>query len=329
MKILVTGATGFIGSRLAVLANDAGHEVVATGGVNSSAEAGRCEALAAHGLVVRTGSLLDVGFGASLVQGCNAIVHLAAAQHEANVPDEHFEMVNVEATRMLLDAAVASGVGRFVYGSTIGVYGSASDGSLDEASPPRPENIYGRTKLAAEQVVRSFGDRIETTIIRISETYGPGDFRLLKLFRAINRGRFVLIGPCDNRRQVIHVDDLAGGLLLGATHPAAVSETFVLAGREIMTTREMIHGIAAALDRPPPRLKVPLWPFTAAAVVFETTLKPLGIQPPLHRRRLDFFRKSFLFSTDKAERQLGFVARIGFSQGSRETARWYAASGLI
>lgn len=329
MKVLVTGATGFIGSRLAVGAREAGHEVVATGALNNPVEKERAESLVKKGVRLEAGSLLDSDFQARLVTGCDAIIHLAAAQHEANVPDEHFRKVNVEATQGLLEAAVAARVSRFVYGSTIGIYGSASEVELDEESPPRPENIYGHTKLAAEQVVSSFASRIGTTIIRISETYGPGDFRLLKLFKAINKGRFMLIGPCENQRQVIHVDDLCRGLLLGATHPAALGETFVLAGQEVMTTRDMVQGIAEALVKPPPRLRVPLWPFILAAIVLETTLKPLGIQPPLHRRRLDFFRKSFLFSNRKAERVLGFVPAIGFAEGARDTAQWYAAKGLI
>ena len=93
--------------------------------------------------------------------------------------------------------------------------------------------------------------------MRISETYGPGDFRLLKLFRALDRGRFLIIGSGQNRRQAIHVRDLVQGLLLAATHPAAVGETFVLAGQETMTTREMVEHVARALGRTAPRWHVP------------------------------------------------------------------------
>lgn len=329
MKILITGATGFIGSRLAILARAAGREVVATGQLNNPAEAARSDELGRLGVEVLAGSLAERAFTERLVAGCDAVIHLAAAQHEANVTDEHFRLVNVDATRVLLESSVASGVSRFVYGSTIGVYGSASDGYLSEESEPRPENIYGTTKLEAERVVSSFAPLIETVIVRISETYGPGDNRLLKLFRAVDRGRFFLIGPGENQRQVIHVDDLSQGLLLSVTEPAAVGETFVLAGSEIMTTREMVGHIAKAVGREPPRFSLPLLPFSVAAVVLETTLRPLGIQPPLHRRRLDFFRKSFLFSTDKAVRALGFTPTRTFEEGSRETARWYAAKGLL
>jgi nucleoside-diphosphate-sugar epimerase len=265
-----------------------------------------------------------------VVQGCQAVIHLAAAQHEANVPDEYFFDVNVNGTQTLLDASRSAEVKRFVYGSTIGVYGE-SDGSqqLDEHTPPRPVNVYGRSKLRAEEVVNSFGEGLETSIVRISETYGPGDFRLLKLFRALNRGRFLIIGSGMNRRQVVHVQDLVRGLMLAATSPAAVGQTFVMAGAEIMTTRDMVRQVAGALGRAPPPWRVPMWPFLAAALVFEHTLSPLGIQPPLHRRRLDFFRKSFVFSTAKAQRLLDFSPSIAFQDGTVETANWYREHGYL
>ena len=107
-----------------------------------------------------------------------------------------------------------------------------------------------------------------------AETYGPGDFRLLKLFRALERGRFIIVGSGQNRRQAIHVRDLVQGLLLAATHPAALGETFVLAGQETMTTREMVEYVARSLGRSAPRWHVPMWPFLAAAVVMEKTLSP-------------------------------------------------------
>jgi nucleoside-diphosphate-sugar epimerase len=91
----------------------------------------------------------------------------------------------------------------------------------------------------------------------------------------------------------------------------------------------MVAAIASALGRRPRRLRLPMWPFLAAAVAFEATLRPLGIQPPLHRRRLDFFRKTFVFSTTKAESLLGFVPRVGFAEGARETAAWYREHGLL
>jgi dihydroflavonol-4-reductase len=329
MKILITGGTGFIGSRLALAALGAGHDLVVAGQLNSDAERARAQEIASAGVHIEQGSLQDPIYARRVTQGCQIVIHLAAAQHEANVPDEYFFDVNVKGTQVLLEASQSAGVRRFVYGSTIGVYGESDGQLLDEDTAPRPVNVYGRSKLRAEQVVNSFGRSLDTSIVRISETYGPGDFRLLKLFRGLNRGRFLIIGSGLNRRQVIHVLDLVRGLMLAATSPAAVDQTFVMAGQEIMTTRDLVHGVANAVGRSAPPWQVPMWPFLAAAVVFEHTLSPLGIQPPLHRRRLDFFRKSFVFSTAKAQRLLNFSPTIAFQDGAVETAKWYRDHGYL
>jgi len=302
---------------------------VATGRAASEVESARLERLEKAGVRVAVGSLLDPGFAGALTKACEIVIHLAAAQHEGNVPDAYFRDVNVRGTRLLLEAAIGAGARRFVYGSTIGVYGAANGQELTELSDTRPENIYAVTKLEAERLVSAHSSQIETCIGRISETYGPGDFRLLKLFRAIDRGRFVMLGSGDNVRQVIYVDDLAAGLLLAAQHPGAVGQTFVLAGTEVMTTNSMVAQIAAALQRRPPHIHVPVWPFRAAAAVLESTLRPLGIQPPLTQRRLDFFTKSFLFSTVKYRQVLGFVPRVSFADGAGATAEWYRKESYL
>lgn len=328
-KLLITGATGFIGSRLALRAHQLGIDVLATGRAEIPVEAERAQELRTAGVPVEVGMLQDLALVDRLLQGRNAVIHLAAAQHEAEMPETYFRAVNVDAVRTLLAACRDHNIRRFVYGSTIGVYGEGGESLLDEDSPLRPENIYTRTKVEAEALVRSFASHFETCIVRIAETYGPGDLRLLKLFRSIARGHFFMIGSGNNRRQCIHVDDLARGLLLAAQHPAANGQTFVFAGNEIMTTQKMVERIAGVLDRKPPRLQLPMWPFIAAAGVMETTLPPLHIAPPLHSRRLDFFRKSFVFSTARAQSVLGFQPAIDFRTGAADTVSWYRARGLL
>jgi nucleoside-diphosphate-sugar epimerase len=329
MRILITGGSGFIGSRLALAARRQDHSIVVAGQTNSEPERARVAELSNAGVAIEQGPLQDPGYARRIVAGCDAVIHLAAAQHEANVPDEYFFDVNVKGTETLLDACRDAAVRRFVYGSTIGIYGESQGRVLDESTPPHPLNVYGRSKLRAEQAVNAYRGVPEISVVRISETYGPGDFRLLKLFRALDRGRFLVIGAGSNRRQMIHVEDLARGLLLAAAAPAAVGQTFVMAGAEVMTTREMVGHVAAALGRRAPRVRAPMWPFLAAAILFEHTLSPLGIQPPLHRRRLDFFRKSFVFSTAKAQRVLEFSPTISFGRGAAETAAWYRGQGLL
>ncbi|HEX7115489.1 MAG TPA: NAD(P)-dependent oxidoreductase [Steroidobacter sp.] len=329
LRLLVTGASGFIGSRLALHAHRAGVDVLATGRAETPLEIERLKELRAAEVPVVEGLLQDASLVRRLVRDRNIVIHLAAAQHESHMPRSYFHTSNVEVVRLLLDECAQADVERFVYGSTIGVYGDAGGRVLDETSPVHPDNMYTQTKLEAESLVRAQADRLPVTIVRIGETYGPGDFRLLKLFRAIDRGRFVMLGDGSNRRQCIHVNDLVRGLLLAAQHPAAAGETFILAGREAMTTTEMVERIARALGRTPPRARLPVWPFVLAGALLENTLRPLRIQPPLHRRRLDFFRKSLVFSIEKAGRTLGFEPQIDFLTGAMDTARWYRARGEL
>lgn len=329
MKLLITGATGLIGSHLAGAARLQGHRVIATGLTNNSLEEQRRRSLESSGIPVLIGELQDPEFARKAAAGCDAIIHLAAAQHEAGVPDDYFYRVNVDATRVLLDACVEAGVKRFLYGSTIGVYGQGSTAALDEESPLQPSNIYETTKLAAESLVKSYARRIETTIARISETYGPGDGRLLKLFKAADRGLFVLIGTGSNLRQPIYVTDLSRGLLCAVQHPAAISQTFILAGPSAITTREMIADVARALGRGGATLRIPMYPVLLAALTCEFICKLLRVQPPLHRRRLDFFRKSLWFSIDKAQTWLDFEPTTPFSAGARDTLASYRSAGWV
>jgi dihydroflavonol-4-reductase len=329
MRIFLTGGSGFIGSRLAPLAIQAGHAVTVVTPINTPAEQARCDALTKAGIKLVIAPLEDSAVIARELQGQDVVIHLAAAQHEAEQPESYFHRVNVDGTRSLLELAAKAGVRRFVHGSTIGVYGSAAAGSLDEDSPLAPDNPYGRTKAAAERVVREFVSPLEWAIVRISETYGPGDMRLLKLFRGIKKGRFPTIGDGKNLHQLIYVDDLSRGLLAACTAPAAHKQTVVLAGSETITTNDMVSAVSAAVGTQKKSPHVPMWPFLLAAVFFESTFSPLGLKPPLHRRRLDFFKKSFSFSNARAEQTLDFRPQIGFRDGARKTAEWYQANGLL
>jgi nucleoside-diphosphate-sugar epimerase len=329
LDILLTGGTGFIGSQLAQSALRQGHRITVASPVNNATERFRYELLARAGITVIDAGLHDRARLRELLVGRDVVIHLAAAQHEAEAPESHFRKVNVDGTRVLLELACEQGVRRFVHGSTIGVYGQAAKGELHEDSPLAPDNAYGRTKLEAEQAVREFSPVIETTIVRISEAYGPGDMRLLKLFRAIDKGRYITLGTGRNERQLIYVDDLCRGLIAAARSPTAVGQTMILAGNERLTTDDVAAEISSALGKQRNVRHVPLWPFDVAATVMETVLPPLGVKPPLHRRRLDYFRKSFRFSTQRAQQLLDFRPEISFAEGARHTARWYRECGLL
>lgn len=328
MQFLITGGTGFIGSRLALRCRERGDEVRVLGQVNTEAEASNLELIEGAGAEVVLGSVVDNPRLESLFEGVDVVVHLAATQHEMNVPDQTFYDVNVGGTRNVLEASAAAGVSRVIHGSTIGVYG-VPEGVLDEETPCRPDNIYGVTKLEGERLALGYGDRVPVVAIRIPEVYGPGDRRLIKLFKPIRRRRFFVIGRGDNVHHVIYIDDLIDGFLAAAEHEAAANRLFLLAGREPVTTAEMVATIARQFDWEPPRVHAPMWPFLLAATVLELGLRPLGIQPPLHRRRLDFFRKSFTLSSDRARAAFGFDPQVDFAEGVRRTADYYEKMGFL
>lgn len=329
MRILITGGTGFIGSQLALSSLEKGHSVKVLGQKNTEAESQNMKLIQDKGADVVLGSVTEKGVVSDILKEIDIVFHLAAAQHEMNVPDKRYWDVNVEGTKNMLEASVNTRVKRFVHGSTIGVYGSALEGNIDENSTLKPNNIYGRTKLEAEKMVLSFQDKLPVSIIRISETYGPGDRRLLKLFKAIKKKVFFVIGNGCNIHHLIYIDDLIDGLFIAATLEAANGKTFVLAGKESVTTTEMVEIIARQLNTKVPGFRAPLSLFLLVATILEVTLRPLGIQPPLHRRRMDFFRKSFSFSQEASFRTLRFIPKIGFSEGVKRTIRWYREFGYL
>jgi nucleoside-diphosphate-sugar epimerase len=328
MKVLITGGTGFIGSRLALRCAAAGHQVRVLGQENTLAEAANSKLLKTKGAEVVLASVNDSNIR-DWLNGFEVVFHLAATQHEMNVPDRRFWDVNVEGTINILNASTKVGVDRFVHGSTIGVYGAALEGMLDESSATKPDNIYGITKLEGEKAVLSSGKDLPVTVVRISETYGPGDRRLLKLFKAINKKAFFMVGHGTNRHHLIYIDDLCEGLLRAATAPKAKGETFVLSGKDIVTSNEMVAIIADTLGTTTWRFHAPLSPFVALATLMEKTLRPLNVQPPLHRRRLDFFKKSFAFSQEKVRNVLEFKPCVSFRDGVNETTGWYRQMGYL
>lgn len=328
MKVFISGGTGFIGSRLAVHCLGLGNTVCVLGQENTKAEAENVAMLREKGALVVLGSVADQELLCETMQGVELVVHLAAAQHETNVPDQHFWNINVAGTKNMLEAAAQARVKRFVHGSTIGVYGSEAQGILDEESPTNPSNIYGITKLAGEKLVRSYEDRLPVVVVRISETYGPGDYRLLKLFRGVQRRRFPIIGDGQNMHHLVYIDDLIQGLMLASQVESAVGKTFVLPGKEPVTTNQMVKTVADVLKVKQFQIHAPMPLFWSIASVSESVCQPLGIHPPIYRRRMDFFRTSFFFSLERARTVLGYEPCFSFREGVIETAKWYAEKGF-
>jgi nucleoside-diphosphate-sugar epimerase len=324
--VLVTGGTGFTGSHLVhALAAD-GHEVRV---IARSAE--RAAARLPAGTDVIEGDVADPDVVRRAMAGREHVYHLAAAFREAGIPDSRYHDVHVEATRLLIEAARAEGVSRFVHCSTIGVHGHVTDPPANEDSPFAPGDIYQRTKLEGELLAREFGERhgFPVAVARPASIYGPGDLRLLKMFRMIAKRRFPVLGSGEVCFHLVHVKDLVRGLRLLTERDEAVGNVFILAGAAYRPLNDLFELVAESVGVPPPRLHLPAWPFFALGAVMEAVCVPLRVEPPIYRRRVAFYTKNRAFTTERANRLLGYEPIIDDRTGIGETADWYRANGYL
>jgi dihydroflavonol-4-reductase len=328
MHVLVTGATGFTGGHLARHFLQAGERVAVL--VRPSSEA-RAAGLKAAGADVRVADLTDAAAVAAAAQGCEVVYHIAATYREAGQGDAAYTRVNVDGTRHVLEGALLAGSRRVVHCSTGGVHGHIEHPPANETAPYAPGDVYQRTKLEAEELARSFASRhrLEVVIARPIGIYGPGDLRFLKMFRGIARGRFPMLGSGEVFYHLTYVDDLVRGFALCGQVPAAAGRTYILAGPEYTTLNELVGLIAAELGVQPPRLHLPVWPVWIAGALCELVCVPFGINPPLFRRRVDFYRKSRAFDTTRAREELGYNPTVDLRTGIHRTAAWYRAQGLL
>jgi nucleoside-diphosphate-sugar epimerase len=281
-------------------------------------------------MAVVQGDLVDPQAVDQAIAGCSHVFHIAALYREARHPDRVYRDVNVGGTRHVLAAAARHGVQRVIHCSTAGVHGDVARVPADESAPLNPGDIYQDTKLEAERLAqRAFADGLPGVVFRPVGMYGPGDLRFLKLFRTIQQGRFVMFGRGEVTYHMTYIDDLVDGILLCAEHPQALGEVFLLAGERYTSINQLVAAVARAVGVEPPRRRLPLPPLLGAAWACETLCRPLGIEPPLHLRRCDFFHKARGFSIEKAKRLLGYQPQIGLEEGFRRTARWYVDHGYL
>jgi nucleoside-diphosphate-sugar epimerase len=326
VRVLVTGATGFTGGHLARALAARGYQV--RGLVRRTASVGELES---SGIEPVVGTLEDRGALERGARDIDVAYHVAAVYRQAGIPNSRYRAINATAVGELIDACAAAGVRRVVHCSTVGVHGDIDHPPANEDAPMRPGDIYQETKLEGERIARDRAARtgIEVTIARPSGIYGPGDRRLLKLFRGVARRRFVTLGSGEIFYHLTYIDDLVEGLrLCGEVRPAA-NRTYILAGGEVTTLNELTALIANEARVPPPRWKLPVWPFWVAGALCEAVCVPLGLEPPLYRRRVDFFTKSRAFDISRARAELGYAPQVGLRDGIRRTLAWYREHGWL
>lgn len=300
---LVTGAAGFVGSFVM-------EEVLANGGRVRALVRGESQAdeLRQRGIEVVCGDLRDHEVIRRAVAGVKGIYHIAAMFREANQPDRAYYEVNADVPRDLLSIAADAGVKRVIHCSTGGVLGDVQEIPANEETPYNPGDVYQLSKLEGEKVVLDIfkSGRISGCVIRPAMIYGPRDTRNLKLFRMVARRRFFYVGRGDALVHFIDVRDLARAFRLAMENTSLNGEIFIIAGQRYMKLRDMAEIIARETGVKPPWLCVPVKPMQWLGSCCEAVCRPLRIQPPIFRRRVDFFTKNRAFDSSKAKKLLGF-----------------------
>lgn len=280
-KILITGASGFIGRRLTKrLSEESTYTIRASSRNPYLGWSGGVEAVSVPEINRRT------EWGPSL-EGCEVVVHLAARVHQMHdLAEDHllqFHRVNVEGTMNLAKQASACGVRRFLFLSSVKVHGESTmpDQAFTAFAPPNPEDAYAKSKWEAEQGLRALATKtgMELTVIRPSLVYGPevsGNFG--KLLRWLKRGIPLPFGAINNRRSLVALDNLVDLIVTCINHPEAANQTFLVSDNEDLSTTQLLRRIAVALE-------VPVWLLPVPTPVLDVVFRMLG-KPELSLRLL-------------------------------------------
>lgn len=325
-KVLVTGATGCAGGALVQALVERGDSVRAL-----VRDPEKVNGLDRTAIELAVGDLRDGESLRRACQGIDTVYHFAAIFRIEPTRESDLWDVNAGGTQRLLDAAIARGVSRFVHCSTVGVHGAIDNPPADEAAPLQPRDAYQLSKLEGERIASAYmaEGRIPLTIVRPTGIYGPGDFRFLKLFRMIHRRRFLMIGRGEVLYHLTYLDDLIDGVIRCGTLPTAIGQTYILAGKQFEKLNVLVRMIAESLGVDLSRWQVPLPIAYAAAAACEDMCKILRLDPPLYRRRLEFFASDRAFDTSKARRELGYEPKVDLNDGIRKTAEWYRERNLL
>jgi dihydroflavonol-4-reductase len=327
-RVLVTGATGFVGSAIVRAFLAAGYPVRAL--LRAASPRGNLAGLEIESV---DGDICDASSVAHAVAGMRYVVHAAADYRLwARHPDAIMRP-NVEGTRRVMEAAISAGVERVVYTSSVATLAQRADGHAAAETLPLSETAavgaYKRSKVVAERLVeRMIGrDALPAVIVHPSAPIGPRDIRPTPTGRVIvaaASGRMPAF--VDTGLNLVHVDDVASGHV-AALARGKVGEHYILGGENVLLA-QMLRAIALIVGRRPPWLRLPRAPLYPLAAAAEMIAAATGREPLLTLDGLRMSRQRMFFSSAKAERELGFRARP-YAEGLRDAVSWFRAAGYL
>lgn len=323
--VLVTGATGFVGSHVLEAYQSHGLRLCAL--VRKEADAQR---LAVQGISCIRGALEDSEALREAVSGTDAVLHLAAVTKGRSFAD--YQRANVAGTQALIEAMLAAEPRpkRLIYLSSLAAVGPSLDGRpVTRNDVPKPLTAYGRTKLAGEKVCEAAGELFEVAILRAPAVYGPRDRDVYEFFRVARHGVLPLPGGPARRLQMIHAADLARALLLAATSERAKGVYHVADARSYLW-EDMARMVADAVGSKARVVRVPGPLIAVAASVNETIASMLGKSTIFNRDKArELLAPGWLCETELAHHDFGFEAHIPLQAGLAETAKWYFDHGWL
>ena len=326
MIMFVTGGTGFTGSHLVRRLLSRGHTVR----VLDSSPGLFADELEREGAEITIGSVTDAAVVDRLTAGAERVFHVAAVFRQINLPKSAYYDINVTGTRITAEAALRHGVAQFVYCSTQGVHGDIASPPGNEDSPITPADYYQETKYLGEQAVADLVRQgLPATTLRPMAIYGPGDpARFLFLYRHAKRGRFLMFGNGTTFYHPLYIDNLVDAFELAGERPGR-GEVYLIGDERYYTLNDLVTAVGVSLGLNIKITHVPFAPLWWASVACEAICTPLGIEPPLFRRRADWFRQNRAFSIERARRGLGYAPRIDLATGLARTAEWYKRNGYV
>lgn len=328
-SVLVTGASGFVGRHLALRLCRLGAKTRILVRESSSGEV--VEELKRAGAEIFYGDVTDRESVFRAVEGVEFVFHIAALFRQAKHEDSVYFDVNVEGVRNVLDASEEFKISKVIHCSTIGVHSHIINPPADENEDYRPGDIYQLSKCEGEKLAkeRFLSGKLNGIIIRPAMIWGEGDMRILKLFKGVAHRRFPIIGNGRTKCHWIYVHDLVNAFILAAEKEIASGEVFIIAGKEISTIEDLVNTVAEVAKVKPLPFKIPAMPVQLLGTIVEKICIPFGIEPPIYRRRVDFFTKDRAFVTKKAEKLLGFQAMQSFREEVANIYNWYQSQGLL
>jgi nucleoside-diphosphate-sugar epimerase len=322
MRVLVTGGAGFIGSHLVDLLVSEGHEVtvLALPGENRAN-------VEARPVTFVEGDVRDRAAVRSACAGAEVVFHLAARTDLAGRSLAEYD-VNVAGTEAVLAACVAERVRRLVFfSSMLAVALTKRADPVDETFTGEPDSLYGRSKRAAEELVRASG--VPHAILRPTLVYGPRErSTMYAFFRALRRRQFVLIGP-DVLQSFVYVRNVAAAAYSAGTHPGAENGTFFVSDARPYALSEFAAKAAGALGVRLWPVRVPMTVGLAAGSACDAVARVIGRELPLSSRRVRTMTTPYVYSIDAARRAFGYDATWSLEAGVAETASYYLERSLL